>query len=55
MDYKYANFGAIVSVEGKRGVITMFDESNPLNTKVIYETGGFDWFSRDELEKSLEK
>ena len=58
MDYKYTNFGQLVMVvnptgELAKGVITAFDESNKLNTKVTYENGGFDWFNRDELEKDL--
>ena len=53
MNYKNAIFGGIVDVKGTKGVIVGFDESNDLNTKVVYETGGYDWFKRDELEKNM--
>ena len=55
-EYVFVNFGEkvqVISDEGRLcdGVVTEFDPSVPeSNTKICYEEGGFDWYSRDEVE-----
>jgi hypothetical protein len=58
VEYVFTNWGDKVYVIDdsgvtRQGVITEYDPSIFENTKVIYEKGGFDWYNRDELEKSL--
>lgn len=58
--YRQANWGDKVGVidsqgEARIGLIVGFDESNELNTKVLYEDGTFDWYNRDILEASKQQ
>jgi hypothetical protein len=50
--YVFVNFGEKVHTDRGLGVVTEFDDSDTRNTKVVYKSGGFDWFNRDELEHS---
>lgn len=54
MDYIFTNFGQIVYADKngtiEKGVITGIEEEN---VKVYFETGGFNYINRDELEKSM--
>lgn len=56
--YIFANWGEQVDVIDNvgrhfKGVITEFDTTDERNTKVVYKSGGFDWYNRDEIEETM--
>lgn len=61
-EYVFANWAQPVKMIDsvgrlQEGVITEFDNTSEMNTKIVYKNGGFDWYNRGEIEafnKTLE-